>query len=79
MLVRSCGSVKPSKPAPLMGVRLFLAGFDLGYIITRYETCIELSRSSADDDVAWERETVKTGTAHWCEVIPCRFWHWIYH
>ena len=68
-----------------MGVRLFLAGFDIEYTITRHETCIELSRSSEDDETSrhgptyrgarwfllWERETVEIGPAHTFQVISC--------
>ena len=48
----SCGNVKPSKTAPHMCVSLFLADFDIGYIMKHHETCTELSRSSGGDDVA---------------------------
>ena len=43
------GGVKPSKSAPYVGVRLSLAGFDIGSIGPHHETSTELSTSSGGD------------------------------
>ena len=41
--------MKPPKSAPHRGVSLYLRGFDIASIITRYKTSTELSSSSGDD------------------------------
>ena len=46
------GGVKPSKSAPHMSVRSYLAGLDIRSIDTHHEASAELSRSSGDDMIA---------------------------
>ena len=45
------GGVKPSKSAPYVGIRLSLAGFDIGSIGPHHETSTELSKPPGHDGI----------------------------